>query len=187
MRKVLKDTKSLLLENMAKLNPDFKINQSLLIETEDKWIQGAVNPEHKGFCTPMSKKSCTPKRKALARRFKKGIDENIDSMYDEDSPEYIKAYQAKIDRLKSFIEGLINQGEYDIIDTLYRLLIDRKQMSPVGVNEDYSPQYQDKAEKIKGKIDFLFDTNHYDLLDKIDNILLRLFPDDGTEVETELA
>ena len=34
------------------------------------WIQGAVNPKHKGFCTPISKKTCTPKRKALAKTFK---------------------------------------------------------------------------------------------------------------------
>ena len=37
----------------------------------DKWIQKAVDPKHKGFCTPMTKKTCTPKRKALARTFKK--------------------------------------------------------------------------------------------------------------------
>ena len=34
------------------------------------WIQDAVNPKHKGFCTPETKKTCTPKRKALARTFK---------------------------------------------------------------------------------------------------------------------
>jgi len=40
--------------------------------TSDKnWIQKAVNPKHKGYCTPMSKPTCTPKRKALARTFKK--------------------------------------------------------------------------------------------------------------------
>ena len=39
-----------------------------------KWIQGAVNPEHRGYCTPMTKKTCTPARKRLARRFKKGGD-----------------------------------------------------------------------------------------------------------------
>ena len=38
---------------------------------EKDWIQGAVNPEHKGYCTPMTKSTCTPKRKALAKRFKK--------------------------------------------------------------------------------------------------------------------
>ena len=34
------------------------------------WIQGAVNPKHKGYCTPMSKATCTPQRRALALRFK---------------------------------------------------------------------------------------------------------------------
>ena len=37
---------------------------------DKKWIQKAVNPAHKGFCTPMTKATCTPKRKALARTFK---------------------------------------------------------------------------------------------------------------------
>jgi hypothetical protein len=37
-----------------------------------KWIQGAIDPSHEGFCTPMTKKTCTPRRKALAKRFKKG-------------------------------------------------------------------------------------------------------------------
>jgi hypothetical protein len=38
--------------------------------TDKNWIQKAVNPKHKGFCTPMSKPTCTPKRKALAKTFK---------------------------------------------------------------------------------------------------------------------
>jgi hypothetical protein len=37
---------------------------------DKNWIQKAVNPKHKGYCTPMSKSTCTPKRKALARTFK---------------------------------------------------------------------------------------------------------------------
>jgi hypothetical protein len=35
------------------------------------WIQKAVNPAHKGYCTPMTKSTCTPRRKALAKTFKK--------------------------------------------------------------------------------------------------------------------
>ena len=35
------------------------------------WIQKAVDPKHKGYCTPMTKDTCTPARKALAKRFKK--------------------------------------------------------------------------------------------------------------------
>ena len=37
---------------------------------DKNWIQKAVNPAHKGYCTPMTKPTCTPKRKALARTFK---------------------------------------------------------------------------------------------------------------------
>jgi hypothetical protein len=41
-------------------------------ETKDKkWIQKAINPAHKGYCTPMTKPTCTPKRKALAKTLKK--------------------------------------------------------------------------------------------------------------------
>lgn len=35
------------------------------------WIQGAVNPAHKGYCTPMTKATCTPRRKAFAMTMKK--------------------------------------------------------------------------------------------------------------------
>lgn len=35
------------------------------------WIQKAINPKHKGYCTPMTKSTCTPHRKALAMTFKK--------------------------------------------------------------------------------------------------------------------
>ena len=41
------------------------------VKKDKNWIQKAVNPKHKGFCTPMTKKTCTPRRKALARTFKK--------------------------------------------------------------------------------------------------------------------
>jgi len=41
-------------------------------ERKDKWIQKAVDPKHKGYCTPMTKDTCTPRRKALAQRFKRG-------------------------------------------------------------------------------------------------------------------
>jgi len=50
-------------------------NKAKQVNEDDKWIQKAVNPEHKGYCTPMTKPTCTPARKALAKRFKKGIDE----------------------------------------------------------------------------------------------------------------
>ena len=37
---------------------------------DKKWIQKAVNPKHKGFCSPETKATCTPRRKALAHTFK---------------------------------------------------------------------------------------------------------------------
>jgi len=37
---------------------------------DKNWIAKAVNPKHKGYCTPMTKATCTPKRKALAKTFK---------------------------------------------------------------------------------------------------------------------
>jgi hypothetical protein len=51
---------------------DAQVDQ--MLPPVEEWLKGAINPEHKGFCSPMSKKTCTPRRKALARRFKKGGD-----------------------------------------------------------------------------------------------------------------
>lgn len=39
--------------------------------TKKKWIQSAVNPDHKGYCSPTTKSTCTPARKRLAETFKK--------------------------------------------------------------------------------------------------------------------
>ena len=39
--------------------------------TDKKWIQKAINPKHKGFCTPQTKATCTSKRKALAQTLRK--------------------------------------------------------------------------------------------------------------------
>lgn len=38
------------------------------------FLKKAINPAHKGYCTPMTKSTCTPRRKALARRLKPGGD-----------------------------------------------------------------------------------------------------------------
>ena len=53
-----------------------KRDEELLLEGKKKknWIAQAINPKHKGFCSPITKKTCTPRRKALALRFKKGGD-----------------------------------------------------------------------------------------------------------------
>lgn len=61
------------------------------------WIQKAVNPKHKGYCTPMSKPTCTPRRKALARTFKKyhGFHKKQDGG-EQQVMEIIQAYAQKI-------------------------------------------------------------------------------------------
>tara|TARA_R110000751_G_scaffold306854_1_gene426398 strand:- start:281 stop:694 length:414 start_codon:yes stop_codon:yes gene_type:complete len=53
------------------MEPDYERDMELEEKKDDNWIQKAVNPEHEGYCTPMTKKTCTPPRKALAKRFKK--------------------------------------------------------------------------------------------------------------------
>ena len=130
MKKTQKNSKELLFENMAKLNPDFIYLDStnlkkLVNESEDKWIQKAVNPEHKGFCSPESKPTCTPARKALAKRFKKGIDEE----YTEATPEELKI---KAERIKAAIDELVTgNDEFGILRTLYKLLVERKKASGI--------------------------------------------------------
>jgi len=55
-------------------NPKYKSalkNGGSVKAKDGKWIQKAINPKHKGFCTPQTKKTCTPKRKALAQTLRK--------------------------------------------------------------------------------------------------------------------
>jgi hypothetical protein len=65
------------LENVANKNtknPKYKpaLKNGGSVKAKDgKWIQKAINPKHKGFCTPETKKTCTPKRKALAHTLRK--------------------------------------------------------------------------------------------------------------------
>ncbi len=191
------DTRIKLFENMAKLNPDFNAVldtsnlKKLVTEAEDKWIQKAVDPEHKGYCTPMTKSTCTPRRKALAKRFKKGIDENIEDYGNEEN------YQLMVDRIKKEIDNLIAKGEYEAIDVLYYFMVSKKGnfihnlgkgqpiKEPVPIAEDASADPQKRIELLKGKIDFLYDNKHFDVIEKLNTILDKLFP--VNEPETELA
>ena len=52
------------------------VQEEIVKMNEKKDWLGDLDPDHKGYCTPMSKSTCTPRRKALARRFKKGGDIN---------------------------------------------------------------------------------------------------------------
>ena len=121
--KRIKDSKALLFENMAKLNSDFKPKEVL---TEDKnWIQKAVDPEHKGYCTPMSKPTCTPARKALARRFKKGIeDESVDEGFFIPAKN-IEELRKKAEEIEAEIDKFLSDEDYSDIDTIHKLVVRR--------------------------------------------------------------
>ena len=54
----------------AKPKKAFK-NGGVTKAKDGKWIQKAINPKHKGYCTPETKATCTPKRKALAHTLRK--------------------------------------------------------------------------------------------------------------------
>ena len=58
------------LEGIEDFVPVFEEEEDLQEKKKD-WMADAINPEHKGDCTPMTKKTCTPHRKAMAKRFKK--------------------------------------------------------------------------------------------------------------------
>lgn len=88
-------------------------------ERKDKWIQSAVNPAHKGDCTPMTKATCTPARKALAKRFKSGDihQDNVDEMsvpkdYDSDNQEMRQMENSKPeDKLQKSPEKIASKPE----------------------------------------------------------------------------
>ena len=71
--------------------------------SDDKWIKKAVNPAHKGYCTPMTKKTCTPRRKALARRFKSG----------DLSQEDMQQVMAQADKLLEAVESTVPNSALD--------------------------------------------------------------------------
>jgi len=86
-----------------------------------KWIQNAVNPSHKGYCTPMSKSTCTPRRKALARTFKKhhGFHQN-GGVSGPMNPQLLEAYSTITSQLEkgadpdSIVGEFVSQGmSYD--------------------------------------------------------------------------
>ena len=72
--KIIREEVEVILTN-EEANEMFDLDMSNLLDEmmneDDDWIQQAVDPEHEGDCTPMTKSTCTPARKALAKRFKK--------------------------------------------------------------------------------------------------------------------
>ena len=60
-----------LLQTLLRKQKNTGISNTHIMAKDKKWIQKAINPAHKGYCTPMTKATCTPKRKALAITLKK--------------------------------------------------------------------------------------------------------------------
>lgn len=83
-----------------------------LQEEDDKWIQKAVDPAHKGYCTPMTKDTCTPRRKALAKRFKAGIED--ESVNETDAfLESVRETIQKFEESPKFGGEDVSQAMYD--------------------------------------------------------------------------
>ena len=125
-----KDSKQRLFEVMERVAPDFKapaMKDLGIKESDDKWIQKAVNPKHKGFCTPESKPTCTPERKALADRFKKG-DLSEGNLEFGAEPQEEKTIEQKYDELKAEV------------DRLYALIHDEEGQEDQGLNIEVEPE-----------------------------------------------
>ncbi len=58
-------------------------------------------------------------------------DESIMEAFVDDNPE---EYMSMANKIKQTVDTLFNDGHYDVIDTLYRLLVDRKR--PVVVENE---------------------------------------------------
>lgn len=68
LKEMIKQVVRVRLDEMTKK----KVNEAgLTSEKGDKWLQKAINPAHKGICTPITKSTCTGHAKALAKTLKK--------------------------------------------------------------------------------------------------------------------
>lgn len=113
-------------ENTRDTNPTVEKKKNMILGSEDvnkeedldevkKWIQKAINPKHKGYCTPMTKKTCTPKRKALAKRFKKGIEkESVDK----------KTITLNEEQMKKLLEKIVSEAAETMDSTTEKAISD---------------------------------------------------------------
>jgi len=67
----VKNAENNLTDSISKAKKKKMKNGGTVKAKDGKWIQKAINPAHKGYCTPMTKATCTPKRKALAKTLRK--------------------------------------------------------------------------------------------------------------------
>lgn len=116
--------------------------------------------------------------------FKKPMNEAFEDVMKSDNR---SQYQKKVEQLKQKLDQLLgDESEWDIIDTLYRMLIYRKPKLSQSIAEHHSPEHRKKVELMKGKLDFLFQNDYYDLIEKLNKILDKLYPYDKDQ-EYELT
>jgi hypothetical protein len=147
------DIRTKLFENMVKLNPGFKM---LNVNNLKKLVTEAEDKR--------IQKVVNPENKSINEQFG-GFD-----------------YKVIIDKLKKKIDDLLDQGDFDSLDALYRLLVPKSERESsasekmMKIAEQQMPDNRRKSELLKGKIDFLAATNHYDIIEKLNNILDKIFP-----------
>jgi len=143
--------------------PEINENFEEVEEGDDKWIQKAIDPKHKGYCTPMTKDTCTPARKAFAKRAKAGeldetgeTDKYGNSLEDDSAPDdYIFE---KLGKLTNIIQNIDFEyaknrrvAEKEVAVYLYDLVHDEGKISNEEASQYFAESMDDllDAEKIK--------------------------------------
>lgn len=83
-------------------------------------------------------------------------------------------YQTKVEKLKQIIDKLFDEKDYDVIDTLYRLLIGKTSApapASFSLKENYLRSCPTKIKLIKGKIGFIFENRDITTINKVYDII----------------
>jgi len=141
-----------------------EIDDSTTPENEEDWIQKAVDPEHEGYCTPMSKPTCTPRRKAFARTMKKMAKERKEEGNEElgifltkEEPEDdipVTDYEGILDDLidRDKEERAIKRLSVEDEEYRYSPMLDSYQTSTAGyLTEQTSSDKRNKKSEVKNQ------------------------------------
>lgn len=132
----------------------------------------------------------TLQRLNLAKTFKKQAqnEEQMPGMdnYIERAGLSDQAVKQKVEQMKSKLDQLAAEYDYESLDALAALLLGRKNRLTT-MSEHHSPEYAKKVDLMKGKLDFYFDTDHYDIIDKLDQIFNKIYNEKVPETGLELS
>ena len=92
--------------------------------------------------------------------------------YTEDENEY----RGRVEELKRLMDKLYGDRDYEVIDTLYRLLVNKSYV-PGSKRVVESLGENSMVGQIKSKIEWLNDRGYTDILDKILSILTKVSKD----------